>query len=171
MRIFIIGFMGCGKSKKGRKVANYLGLNFIDMDDWVEKKEGSSIEEIFASKGEDYFRKAEYEALHQITQLDSILVATGGGSPCHFDALDKMNALGTTVYLKATPLFLKDRLLQSKKKRPLVANLNEAELLAYIETKLNERKVFYEKATLQVDAVGCRSKDLADLIRTYSRSG
>ena len=162
--------MGCGKSKKGRKVANYLGLRFIDMDEWIENSENKTIPEIFAQFGEDYFRQKEYEALLQICEIENTVVACGGGSPCYFNAIDKMNDNGITVYLKASPAFLKDRLMQSKKKRPLIENLSTEELLLYIEAKLKEREAYYEKAKLVVEAVACRSVELADTVRSMQRS-
>ena len=164
MRIFLIGFMGCGKSKKGRKLASHLGFQFIDMDEWIENTEGQGISEIFKLKGEDYFRKVEYAALQNILALDNCVIATGGGSPCHFDAIDVMNNHGTSIYLKATPAFLRERLLQSKKKRPLIESLTAEELLTYIENKLNEREPFYQKAKFTMDALGCRAQELALLL-------
>lgn len=156
--------MGSGKSKKGRKLAALLDFRFVDMDEMIEAEEGSSISSIFAQKGEDYFRKKEFEMLQKIALTDDVVVSTGGGSPCYFNAMDVMNGSGITIFLKGSPAFLRDRLLDSNKKRPLIENLNAEELLSYIENKLIERNPFYQKANYSVEALGLRTKELFDLI-------
>jgi shikimate kinase len=165
MRIFLVGFMGCGKSKKGKKIAAYLGLNFIDMDDWIEKAEGLSISDVFKIHGEDYFRQTEFKALNDIIKLDNVVIATGGGSPCYFNAIDLMNNAGSTIYLKANSAFLVDRLLNSKKKRPLIEHLSGKELYDYVDAKLKAREEFYKKSKITVEALGCRAIEIANLIK------
>lgn len=156
--------MGSGKSKKGRKLAVHLGFQFIDMDEWIEQNEKMSIPEIFKTKGEAYFRNAEYNALQKLRALNKTVISTGGGSPCYFNAIDQMNDSGITIYLKGNAEFLKDRLLHSKKKRPLIENLSPVELINFIENKLAERNPFYEKASIHVDALNCKSKELEQLV-------
>lgn len=170
MRVFLIGFMGSGKSKKGRKLAAQLGFDFVDMDEWVEKQAGKSIPEIFQEMGEDYFRTLEFEALLKISQKSNVVVSTGGGSPCYFNAIDKMNETGISIYLKGSPAFLRERLLESKKKRPLIENLNAEALLNYIEAKLTERSQVYQKATYTVEALGLRTKELFDIVLEAKKS-
>ena len=166
MRIYLIGFMGVGKSKKGRKLALRLGFQYIDMDEWIEEKEKMTIPEIFKSKGESYFRQVEYEAVKFLSKVESAVISTGGGSPCYFDAIELMNASGITIYLKGSPAFLLKRLKESKKKRPLIEALSSEELLNFITTKLDERAPFYEKAKFQIDALNCKAKDLVALIKS-----
>lgn len=170
MRVFLIGFMGSGKSKKGRKLAAQLGFDFVDMDEWVEKHAGKSIPEIFQEMGEDYFRTLEFEALLKISLLSNVVVSTGGGSPCYFNAIDKMNETGISIYLKGSPAFLRERLLESKKKRPLIENFNAEELLRFIEAKLTERAPVYQKATYTVEALGLRTKELFDIVLEAKKS-
>ncbi|MBL0047787.1 MAG: shikimate kinase [Bacteroidetes bacterium] len=170
MRVFLIGFMGSGKSKKGRKLATQLGFEFVDMDEWVEKQAGKSIPQIFQEMGEDYFRTLEFEALLKISQKSNVVVSTGGGSPCYFNAIDKMNENGISIYLKGSPAFLRERLLESKKKRPLIENLNAEELLRFIEAKLTERATVYQKATYTVEALGLRTKELFDIVLEAKKS-
>lgn len=170
MRVFLIGFMGSGKSKKGRKLAAQLGFDFVDMDEWVEKQAGKSIPEIFQEMGEDYFRTLEFEALLKISLLSNVVVSTGGGSPCYFNAIDKMNETGISIYLKGSPAFLRERLFESKKKRPLIENFNAEELLRFIEAKLTERAPVYQKATYTVEALGLRTKELFDIVLEAKKS-
>lgn len=162
--------MGSGKSKKGRKLATQLGFEFVDMDEWVEKQAGKSIPQIFQEMGEDYFRTLEFEALLKISQKSNVVVSTGGGSPCYFNAIDKMNENGISIYLKGSPAFLRERLLESKKKRPLIENLNAEELLRFIEAKLTERATVYQKATYTVEALGLRTKELFDIVLEAKKS-
>lgn len=148
MKIFLIGFMGCGKSTLGKKLAAKMGYDFIDLDHLLEKEVGTSIGEYFAVHGEDAFRQQEKQTLQGYAYPDNIVVATGGGAPCYFDNMDWMNQNGTTVYISLSPAALAKRLESGKDKRPLLKDLNESEIIAFIEDKLGQRAVFYERATI-----------------------
>lgn len=147
MRIFLIGFMGCGKSYNGTRLAKVLNMPFVDLDNYIEEKAGKTIAEIFSEQGEEHFRKLEQQALHQMTAFDNIVISCGGGTPCFFDNMEWMNENGDTVYLKCTPQTLEKRLVKGKAKRPLIKDLDEQnELINFIKSKLEKREPFYSKA-------------------------
>lgn len=150
-RVFLIGYMGCGKSTIGRYIAKDMGWRFIDMDDYVEKQIGCSISQFFADKGEDEFRKAEAQALKNLATEHNAIIATGGGAPCHFDNIDVMRAAGLTIYIKVEPEVLAARLKDAKNQRPLLAGKSDDELLDFISSQLKKREPFYSKAEMSVD--------------------
>lgn len=165
MIVFLIGFMGCGKSKKGRKLASLLGFRYIDMDEYIETNQGQTITQLFERLGEEQFRKIEHEALLSLCKNQQTVIATGGGAPCYFDGIERMNLVGKTVYLKGNSEFLRERLLLSKKVRPLLQILSTDELLPFIKQKLSEREPYYNKAQIVVDALSCKSKDIAAMLK------
>ena len=146
MRIFLIGFMGSGKSHVGRQLAKAAQMPFLDLDDYMEQHEQRSITSIFAQEGEAAFRQMERAALHRTAELPEAVIACGGGTPCFFDNMDWMNRHGVTVYLKTPVDILFQRLKAGKNKRPLLATLDDAALQNYISNKLNEREPFYLQA-------------------------
>jgi len=148
--IYLIGFMGVGKSSIGKKLANKLQVPFLDTDDLLEKNFGMSIADYFANNGEEAFRIAEKELLEQY-DFQNAVVATGGGLPCFHQNMETMNANGTTIFLNRPSKELQQRLVNAKKQRPLIKDLNDSELLNFIEQKLNERLPFYEKAQIILD--------------------
>lgn len=150
-RIFLIGYMGSGKSSMGTRLAEKLGLSFIDMDHHIEEKYRKTVAQIFEELGQDEFRKIEQECLHEVAEFENCVIATGGGAPCFFDNMEYMNKLGLTIYLKLSPEQLAERLENSRAgKRPLIAGKSGDELRAFIKNGLISREVFYEKATLTV---------------------
>lgn len=151
MIVFLIGFMGCGKSTKAKQLANRLNCPVIDLDAEIVEKEGKTIAEYFAENGEDAFRKLESNTLKTFDYPEVCVVATGGGLPCFFDNMDWMNANGQTVYLQMTPPQLVSR-LHNREKRPLLKGMDDEQLLAFIELKLAERNPFYNKAKVVINA-------------------
>lgn len=147
-KIFLVGFMGSGKSTFGKQLAKQIGWDFVDLDDYIEEKEKRTITEIFASDGEDYFRQLETSVLFDTKTWEKTVVSCGGGTPCFNNNVDVINDLGLSIYMKLSPQSLKDRLIKEKAKRPLIANLKDAELLNFISGKLAERCSFYESANL-----------------------
>jgi shikimate kinase len=125
---------------------------FIDTDELIEKSTKAKIKAIFEKKGEDYFREKEKKVLHETLKEKKAVIATGGGMPCFFDNMQVMNENGVTVYLEASPGILFHRLIHEKERRPLLMNLRSMELMDYINTLLERRKPFYEKAKIKVDA-------------------
>lgn len=150
--IFLTGFMGTGKTHWGRIWAARNHYAFLDLDEMIEQEEQATIEKIFEKKGEDYFRKQEAKQLSLFSQYRNTIVACGGGTPCYYDNMSWMNKHGVTVCLTATSGFILKNILRQLPKRPLLKNLNETEILFFIEQKLKERQPFYKMATLTLDA-------------------
>ena len=150
MRIYLIGYMGCGKSTLGRRLANHLGVQFVDMDHYIEERNCKTIPQIFEEEGEAEFRKKERKALEELSDFTDIVIATGGGAPCFFDNIDLMNRTGKTIYLNIDPTILADRLLHSKTERPLIKGKSRDELVAFIDDTLKKRNEFYMQAKYQI---------------------
>ena len=146
MTIFLVGYMGCGKSTLGKKLAINLNYDFIDLDNYIEEQEGRTIKEIFADDGEEYFRKLERVYLHRVIDTENVVISSGGGTPCFFDNMDQMNEYGLTVYINMHPKALIPRLKLSELYRPLIDNMEGEELLDYVYKTLREREGFYHKA-------------------------
>ena len=163
-RIYLIGFMGSGKTTAGKKLATTLGWPFLDLDDIIEQKYSKSIEEIFMLSGEKTFREYEKSCLHNLGTEEDTVVSAGGGAPCFSDNMTFMNQTGRVVYLRMSPLQLKERLLSDPKPRPLLKGLNPSELERYIELKLSEREAFYNQAFLIEDGYDLDISKLAKKI-------
>lgn len=152
MKIFLIGFMGSGKTHWGRLLSEKLNIRFFDLDEQVVSHEGKPINEIFAEKGEEYFRLLEKDTLHIITEShESFVMACGGGSPCYFNNIEYMNRSGTTVWINAPVEVLYERLMAEKDKRPLIRSLTDAQLRGFIIKKFSDRKIYYEQASVVMD--------------------
>ena len=145
-RIFLIGYMGSGKTTVGKRLAKLLSLSFIDLDDYIQNKYRKTIAEIFDEYGEEEFRRIEARALRDVAEIENVLISTGGGAPCYFDNMKIMNDTGITVYIEADPEELAARLLASKTVRPLVAGKSEEELVPFIENHLSQRERYYKNA-------------------------
>lgn len=152
MKIFLIGFMGAGKTSIGKRLAKSLNYKFIDMDKLIEFNAGQSINELFKEHGEKHFRELEKTTLEELKPDTNIVIATGGGTPCYEQNMEFMNETGTTIYLNLPTDMLFERLIESKSKRPLIKDLTDKDLRAYIAKMLEERSVFYEKANNTVNA-------------------
>lgn len=150
MRIYLIGYMGSGKSHLGWKLSNHLGVQFVDMDHYIEERNCKTIPQIFAEEGEAEFRKKERKALNELSEFTDIVIATGGGAPCFFDNIDLMNESGKTIYLNIDPKILADRLMKSKTERPLIKGKSRDELVAFIDETLKKRDAFYKQAKFQI---------------------
>lgn len=165
-KIFLVGFMGCGKSKLGKAVANKLGLPFLDLDDLIEVKNQMSIPELFAAFGEDGFREREKQTLQEGAIANDAIIATGGGAPCFFDNMDWMNKNGVTVFIDTPVKVLADRLINARVERPLVKGKSYEELVVFIETKLEERRPFYSQAQVILKGVDLSADDLVGAIKS-----
>lgn len=165
MRIYLVGFMGSGKSTMGSTMARKLNCDFVDLDHYIVENEGLTIPEIFSNHGEEYFRVCEQKYLRQIgDNQQNIVISTGGGTPTKGDNMAYMRATGVVVYLKLEPAMLRDRLLSSKTVRPLIAGKSPDELLAYIETTLAEREKYYTQANLVVANPGRDADRIIEMI-------
>lgn len=147
MRIFLIGYMGSGKTTIGRVVAERLGLSFVDMDAHIESKYHKTVAQIFSEFGEEKFREMERKCLLEVADFEDVVISTGGGAPCFFDNMDVMNEKGETVYIRLTPKELSDRLKTTKiHKRPILASYQGDDLEVFIASNLEKREQFYSKA-------------------------
>lgn len=150
-RLFLVGYMGVGKTTIGRRMAKEQGLTFYDLDWYIATRKRTTIEKLFDTLGEEGFRQLEYNMLHEVGEFENVVVSCGGGTPCFFDNMDYMNQQGETYYVKASPDYIFHRLSQSKNKRPLLRGKNEDELREFISTHLAEREKYYNKAKKIID--------------------
>jgi shikimate kinase len=162
-RIFLIGFMGSGKSTLGSALAKSLGYDYWDTDNWIEKTEGKSISDLFETKGEAYFRELEKEALAVAVQQKNVIIATGGGLPCFFDNMDVIQQFGWSVFLKINATHLLERLRGETAQRPLLSEMKEKELLEWMKYKIESRNEFYTRADIHVNG-NLTINELVDLI-------
>ena len=145
-RIIIIGYMGSGKTTVGKALAKELGIPFYDLDWYIETRMRKSVKQIFDERGEEGFRKIEYNMLHEVAEFENVIISCGGGTPCFFDNMEYLNQQGDTIYLKATPEVLHKHLQMGKGVRPLLLNKTQDEIRQYIWEQLAEREQFYTKA-------------------------
>ena len=150
--IFLIGYMAAGKTTLGRRAAELLQVEFIDLDAYIEARYRKRVADLFAERGEAGFRDIERRMLHEVAEFDNVLVATGGGTPCFFDNMDYMRTRGVTVYLSASVPTLCRRLLRARVKRPLVMGKSAEELGDYIAQMLKQRETYYLQADHTFDA-------------------
>jgi len=166
MRIFLIGFMGSGKTHWGIRIAERLKIPFYDLDAVIVKGEGMSISEIFSIKGEEYFRYMEKQTLEDlVTREESFVLSAGGGTPCFFNNIKFMKKNGKVRWLNTSLEALNQRLLKEKNSRPLLRSIDEAGLRAYIIRKLSERKMYYEQADLMVHEETMELEPLVNLLQ------
>jgi shikimate kinase len=163
--IFLTGFMGCGKSFWGVRLAENMGIPFYDLDVLIEKRCGEPIPAIFKRLGEAGFRELERETLHESLALPPCIIATGGGTPCFFDNMDWMNTHGLTIYLETTPELLAKRLQHEQQFRPLLASVAPHQLEAHITGLLEQRKPFYTQATITILHSGAEPDFLQQLVQ------
>ena len=159
MKIFLIGYMGCGKSRWGKIVAEHYDFRFIDLDTLIEEREGLTIPEIFEKHQETGFRKREHDALKSISNEENCIVATGGGAPCFNYNMEEMNCSGHTLFIECSPQLLQKRITESDTERPLVKNFSQDELLNYITRHLNNRMPFYEQSHYKLVSGNLELKD------------
>ena len=146
IRIILIGYMGAGKTTIGRQLAMTLGLQFYDLDWYIEMRYHKKVSEIFAEEGEEHFRDLERRMLHEVAEFEDVVISCGGGTPCFFDNMDYMNQQAETIYLKIEPEVLAMHLKMGRTVRPLILGKSEDELLQYIKDSLTEREPYYMKA-------------------------
>lgn len=152
MRIYLIGFMGAGKTYWGKILGKKLGVAFYDLDELIVQKEGRSVAEIFDEEGEERFREIEKNMLHNITgKNESMVLSCGGGAPCFFNNIDYMNSNGVTVWMNTPFEILLGRLRTGMHKRPLLKDLTDEQLKTYIIKKNADRRMYYEQAKVKIN--------------------
>lgn len=165
MKIFLIGFMGSGKTHWGRLLAAKLKLPFRDLDTVIVEKEKKSVSEIFSGRGEEYFRYLEKQTLEEIVdEEESIILSCGGGTPCFFNNIELMKKSGKVIWLNTSIDVLKERLLKERVSRPLIREIDDNELKRYIIRKLSERKMYYQQADVMVNEENITLEELIRLL-------
>ena len=147
-RIFLIGFMGAGKTTLGKELASLMKCSFVDLDHFIERRYHQTIRQIFAEKGETGFREVEQKMLCEVAEFEDVIISTGGGTPCFFQNMSFMNEKGTTVYLKVPNEELVRRISQNKSTRPLLKDYDDNELNRFVEETVAKRRMFYEQAQI-----------------------
>ncbi len=168
--VFLIGYMGCGKSTLGRRLARRLGVPFVDTDSRVEEREGASVSDLFRYEGERRFREIEREVLDaSIAEYPSAVISTGGGLPVWSDNMARMNAAGHTVYLRRSAENIASRLSPyGRRKRPRLRGLNDEELVAFMTRDMAAREPFYARAAQIIECEGCSDDEIVERIVTYA---
>ena len=150
-RIILIGYMGSGKTTVGRALARDLGMQFYDLDWYIENRRRKTVAQIFAERGEEGFRQIEYNMLHEVAEFEDIVLSCGGGTPCFFDNMDYLNQQGDVIWLKADAEVLYRHLLMGKTERPLLKGKTPEELISFIRQQLQQREPHYQKARHVLD--------------------
>ena len=164
MIIFLVGFMGSGKSTVGRRLAGRLGYSFIDMDTRLEGEHGMTINEIFEKLGEKAFRELESNLLKEMVSLQDAVISTGGGLPCTGNNMDLINRKGISIYLRMEPAALLNRLTRGKSRRPLIRHLSRQELETFIREKLREREPVYLRAHHIISGLNFKMDELVEIL-------
>ncbi len=162
--IVLLGYMGCGKSTIGKLLASRTGLQFIDFDEFIEKKEGKSITAIFKQHGEVYFRKKEHQYLNELlNSAPEAVISLGGGTPCFGNNMELLlESKAKVVYLKAKIDTLTQRLLKEKDQRPLIKDIPDTELEEFIRKHLFERNYFYLQAPVKIEVDTLTAEQVVD---------
>ncbi len=149
--IYLVGMPGAGKSTVGRALAGILNRDFIDLDDYIERKEGRTVREIFTSEGESRFREIEAIYLRGISDAQGgQVIATGGGTPCFAGNMDLINSRGVSVYLKVPSEILAERIWDNRQQRPLITSTSRQQLITHLQQTLAWREPYYLRANLTI---------------------
>jgi shikimate kinase len=166
MKIFLIGFMGSGKSVSGKKLAASLGLSFADLDTLIESNYKMSIPGIFSQFDETVFRKLETKVLKEFIEGDNFVLSCGGGTPCFNNNMDLIKKSGISIYIKLSPKALAERLIKSKTKRPLIQNISPEQLVSKIEEMLCQREKYYSQSSITIEGLNLKVSDIIEQIQT-----
>ena len=162
--VFLIGYMGCGKTTLGEALAREMGVAYIDLDKFIEQKCGLKIIEIFDEMGEKRFREMETAALREVVEMRDVIVGCGGGTPCHGGNMELMNTAGITVWLTTSPERITARLLlpEQKSKRPKFKDLPDEAVLPLVQKELEKRIPHYSQAQLQFDSTDIETAEATE---------
>jgi shikimate kinase len=165
MIFYLLGFMGSGKSTQGRQAARRCGIQFLDLDDWIEARHQMRIPDVFNHHGEEVFRMMERDALREVSMAQShLLISAGGGTPCYHGNMEFMNEEGLTIWLDISAARIASRLEFSKRPRPMLP-ADRSEWPAYVAAKLEERRPFYEKAQVHLEEERADANGIEEVIR------
>ncbi len=169
MKVFLVGYMGCGKSTLARKLSRRTGMRAVDTDTEVERLEGATVSDIFRYEGEQRFRELERQVVERLAASDeACVVATGGGLPTWSDNMAMLSAAGVTVYLRRSADKIAARLTPyGRSKRPKLQGLNDAELAAFMERNIAEREPHYAQAALVIDCDVLSDDEVVERILNY----
>ena len=168
MKLFLLGMMGAGKSYWSGKLSKKLKTGGFDLDYLIESHEEKTIAEIFAEDGETYFRKSEAKILRWFGEKKTFVLATGGGTPCFHENMDWMNKQGITVWIDEPVDLLVQRLIPGKENRPLIKNLSNEELHAFLSGKLAQRSQFYSQAAYHLQGDAISDEGFAKIIKQHA---
>lgn len=162
--VFLIGYMGCGKTTLGEVLARQMGVRYIDLDEFIEASHGMSIVEIFDEMGENRFREMESDALREVALMTDVIVGCGGGTPCYGENMSLMNSAGVTVWLTTSPQRITARLVlpDQKVKRPKIASLPDNKVLDLVEREMLAREPHYSQAQLQFDSTDIETAEATE---------
>ena len=164
-RIYLVGYMGAGKTTTARRLANRLGWEVADTDDLFEEKYKISVCDFFHKYDEPLYRKIESEVLKETESLENVVISTGGGTACYFDNMEWMNQKGLTVFLHISEKAVVDRLIHAKRKRPLSIGKSEEELTEFGAQHYTSRLPFYEQAKITVKSEDLELDNLLEMIK------
>ena len=167
-RIYLVGYMGAGKTTAARRLAHRLGWEVVDTDALFEEKYKISVNDFFNKYDEPLYRKLESEVLKATESLENVVVSTGGGTACYFDNMEWMNQHGLTVFLRISPQAAVDRVIHSRHKRPLVEGKSEEELTEFVNRHYASRMPFYEQAIITVKSEDLDVDSLLEMIKGSS---
>ncbi len=167
MRIYLLGYMGSGKTTVGKKLARLLQFEFLDMDEVFEERYHIQVADFFEKYDEQAFREIESNLIKETEEKKNVVISTGGGAPCFNENLDWMKSSGITVYLQMSVAALFNRLSNAKRIRPLLKNLNDDELNDFISKQLIERGKFYNQAQIIINGENCDIETLATSIKYH----
>jgi shikimate kinase len=166
-RIYLIGMPGCGKTTLGKLLADRIAYQFTDLDELIAKQEQMSIADIFAQKGEDYFREKEKLALHYTFKMSRCVVATGGGTPCFYDNMEQINSHGLAVFINIPLSMIASRIERQRQKRPLLATEDAADMLERLKVLYQKRFPYYNQAEVAVSGTDLNADYIYNKIHKY----
>jgi shikimate kinase len=167
VKLFLLGMMGSGKSYWAQRLAEKTKMDWIDLDQQIEKDTSMTIGEIFAANGENFFREKERDALRELSKYDNIIIATGGGTPCFHNNLQWMNEHGITIWIDEPIDILAERLRKQKEHRPLIKDLSDEEFHEFLSRKLAERSPFYLQTQYRLKDSNISEHSFAEILKSH----
>jgi shikimate kinase len=171
MLVYLIGYMGSGKTTLGRRLADAMHHRFLDLDGLIEETYHITIPRVFSQYDETAFRMMEQKVLAGTLSMTDTVISTGGGTPCFFDNMERINASGVSVYIRHSASFLAERLILSKRSRPLLTGKNREELAGFIASQLAYREPWYLQSRIVVNGERLELKKLVASLVSGQQNG